>query len=241
MNHDGLGRREFLRVTGAGSLGLLAFGWPAWSVAATAEEVLELKLRGAGLTFRGGQPQMVLLNNAEASPLTLIPQAAAVVTKAVRQTPAGPASACTLAWSDWRGFNFSWTVSRLRQLPGVTVQMTFTNASKEPVRLREFQLCQASASVVKMEGKPEDWLVSKLDSYDFPEGGFLTPARSLAQTGEFKFVDALTLYTDHGRKGLLMGAVGPAVSDIFATARKRQWSTKWRRSTSRAGKNRGRA
>lgn len=112
QNNDGWGRREFLPVTGAGSLGLLAFGWPAWSMAATVDDVLELKLRGAGLTFRGGQPQVVVaLTNTEASPLTLTPQVAAVVTKATRQTPAGPASASTFSGAIGAVSSFSWTVS----------------------------------------------------------------------------------------------------------------------------------
>lgn len=89
LSKNGLGRREFLRVTGAGSLGLLARGWPKRAMAATVDDVFELKVRGAGVTFRGGQPQVVLLTNSEASPLTLRPQAAAVVTNCapIRRPP----------------------------------------------------------------------------------------------------------------------------------------------------------
>ncbi len=213
FNHDGLGRREFLRVTGAGSLGLLAFGWPACSVAAAADDVLELKLRGAGLTFRGGQPQVVLFTNTEASPLMLTQQASAVVTEAERQTPAGPASASTFSWNDPRGFKFSWTISRLKQRPGVTVQMTFTNASKEPVQLREFGLLQAAPADFTVEGKAVDWFLSTLDSHDSAKGGF-HPSAPLAPAGEHDFLDTMTLYTDVGARGLFMGAVGPAVSDV---------------------------
>ena len=212
-SRNGLGRREFLRVTGAGSLGLLTLGWPTWSVADTAEDVVELKLRGAGVTFRGGLPQVVLLTNAEASPLTLTPPAAAVVTNATRQTPAGLASASTFSWNDSRGFKFSWTVSRLKQRPGVTVQMNFTNDSKEPVRLREFGLLRAEPADFTVEGEAADWFLSTLDSHDSAKGGF-HPSAPLAPAGDHDFLDTMTLYTDAGGKGLFMGAVGPAVSDV---------------------------
>lgn len=214
-NPGGLGRREFLRLTGAGSLGLLALGWPAWSVAAAAETAGEFELSGSGLTLRGGQPGVIILDQPGGSPVALAPLGTAEVRQTGRATPAGPATARTLSWRDARGYEYSWTLSRLQPSAGVTVQMTFTNHSAQAVGLREFQLAQASASVAKTGGQPADWWVSRLDSYNFPEGGFISPARSLAQNGEFKYVDALTLYTDYGRQGVLMGAVGPAVADVF--------------------------
>lgn len=213
LNKGGLGRRDFLRVTATGSVGLLACGWSELSVAATANDGLEIKLRGASVTLRGGQPQVVMLAETGVSPWALTPQAPAIVTEAERQTPAGPASARTFTWSDSRGFKYCWTVSRLQQRLGVTVQMNFTNDSSESVRLREFDLLQADPADFTVEGRAADWFLSTLDSHDSAKGGF-HPSALLAPGGEHDFLDTMTLYTENGAKGLLMGAVGPAVSDV---------------------------
>ncbi|MCB1130769.1 MAG: hypothetical protein KDN05_06535 [Verrucomicrobiae bacterium] len=183
-NGHHLKRRDFLRTAGGGSLALLALNWPSWAVAAEAGEKPELSLDGAGLAFRGGQPQVTLLLGAGAAPVVLTPLESVVVKESKRETPAGPASARTFAWSDPRGFQFSWTVSRLEKRPGVTVQMHFTNSSKQPVRLRDFGLLKTDAAGFSVEGKLADWFLSTLDSHDSVEGGFhpsatLAPARAM--------------------------------------------------------------
>ena len=71
--------------------------------------------------------------------------------------PACPAKATTYEWKDDRGYVFSRTISRLEKSTGITLQMSFENRSQRPVNLREFQLCQASGSGVKVAGKPADW------------------------------------------------------------------------------------
>ena len=165
----------------------------------------DVSLRGAGFTLHGGQPRVVILDATNAPPVTLTPQGDAVVTNFTRQTPGGPAAAQKFRWSDPRGFKLSWTLSQLEKLPGVTVQMTFENQSPKPVRLREFELLQAAPEEFTVTGAPQDWWLSTLDSHDSSVGGF-NPSGDLAKEANRKFLDMLTLYTERGTKGLLMGA-----------------------------------
>ena len=104
-------------------------------------------------------------------------------------------------------------MSRLEKHPGTTVQMTFENHSAKPVQLREFQLVGSNESEIKVDGRPQDWWLSTLDSHDSSIGGF-NPSSDLATETGRKFLDTMTLYTERGTKGLLLGAVGPAVSDV---------------------------
>ncbi len=173
----------------------------------------EVSLQGNGFALIASNPQVVILEAKETPPITLGTREGADVKRSKRQTPGGPAAVTTFAWSDPRGFKYSWTLTRLENLPGVTVQMTFENNTSKPVHLREFVLLQNSSAGLTVTGDPKDWWMSTLDSHDSATGGF-HPSGDLATLGERQFLDSMTLYTARGAKGLLMGATGPAVSDV---------------------------
>ena len=172
-----------------------------------------LAFRTADAAFQGGRPEVLILTGEAKQELLLEPQGKAEESVVARTTPMGPAKASTRRWNDPRGYTLSWTLSRLEQAPGFTLQMTFENHSQNAVRLREFHLCASPESRLKTEGKPGGWCLSTLDSHDSSVGGY-NPSGDLATKADRKFLDTLTLYTENGSKGMLMGAVGPAVSDV---------------------------
>ena len=161
--------------------------------------------------FQSGPPAVELLAGKEVVQLT--PQGEASVSQETPQTPAGPALAQTWKWTDPRGYAFTWTITRLPQWSGFTVKMTFANQSKETVRLRKFLLSSQQSAALQVAGAPADWFLSTLDSHDSTGGGF-HPSGDLKTNGRRNFLDTLTLFTGRGRTGLILGAAGPAESDI---------------------------
>ncbi len=185
----------------------------ALSVAAAGDPDPGFSLGAQGVQIHVGKPAVVLADGNQTE--TLQPVGRVEVSEEVRQTPAGPGQAKIFRWKDASGHATTWTLTQLPDGSGATVQMTFTNGSTKPVRLREFLLSRSGTSPsVQVDGNPADWWLSTLDSHNFPQGGFL-PSQSLAANGSPKYCDVLSLYTDHGRRGLFMGAIGPAESDVF--------------------------
>jgi len=177
----------------------------------------EFSVEGEGIRFHGGRPAVVLVERAggEEKAELMESVAASVVEEGPRQTPSGPGKKKVFRWDDAGGHTATWTLTTLDDGSGVTVQMTFSNGSKKPVHLREFLLSRSGNSPgVRVDGKAVDWWLSTMDSHNFPRGGFL-PSRNLAQPGKVNFCDVLTAYTDHEKRGLFLGAAGPAESDVF--------------------------
>ena len=145
--------------------------------------------------------------------VNLTPVGTGVESRQDCQTPMGPGNARTWTWQDSRGYTFTWTVTRLAQWPGYTVKMTFANQSKETVRLQKFVLCQADSGSLRLDGSAGDWLMSTVDAHDSSKGG-THPSGDLATDAHREFLDTLTLFTERGAKGLVLGAVGPAESDV---------------------------
>lgn len=174
-------------------------------------------VEGKGIRLHGGLPAVVLVDRTGEREKTELMECvgASVVEEGTRQTASGPGKKKVFRWHDAGGHAASWTLTTLEDGSGVTVQMTFSNGSKKPVHLREFILSRSgNAAGVRVDGKAADWWLTTMDSHNFPRGGFL-PSRSLAQSGKVNFCDVLTLYTDHGKRGLFLGAAGPAESDVF--------------------------
>ena len=167
------------------------------------------------LQFRSGPPAVQLaLGTSGTNSLELAPSGEGSVSKAECQTPMGPAEAQTWKWQDPRGYAFTWTVARLAKSPGFTMKMTFSNQSRETVRLRKMSLCTKGSGTLRVTGVPADWFLSTVDSHDSASGG-MHPSGDLATDSARSFRDMLTLYSERGAKGLVMGAVGPAESDIL--------------------------
>ena len=195
---------------------LMAIMWTR--LAAVAEPTSSLTIADAAGTFltdavqfQSGQPAVELLVGTEV--VKLVPGSEKRITKTACQTPMGPAEAETWAWQDPRGFAFTWTVTRLHPWAGFTVKMTFSNQSKATVRLRKFVLCARHSDALRVSGAPADWFLSTVDSHDSAAGGFHRSG-DLGTDARRDFLDTLTLFTARGAQGLVMGAVGPAESDI---------------------------
>ena len=163
------------------------------------------------IQFQAGPPAVELQVGKDT--MKLSPSGVTSMTKEACQTPMGPAQAQTWKWQDPRGYAFTWTVTRLAHWQGFTVKMTFSNQSKATVRLRKFILCSQRPEAVRVTGKPADWHLSTVDPHDCSRGGF-NPSGDLATEAKRSFLDTLTLYTGRGATGLVMGAAGPAESDI---------------------------
>lgn len=191
----------------------IAFALPLAAVHSAEVAKPEITIQGSGFSLAVSHPGVVILEAKDKPPVTLKPKGEPLVTHADRQTPAGLAKSTTFRWRDDGGYTFTWTISRLEKHPCTTVQMTFENHSVSPVQLREFQLIGSPESAIKVDGMPEEWWLSTLDSHDSSIGGFHPSSDLATETGR-KFLDTMTLYTDRGSKGLLFGAVGPAVSDV---------------------------
>ena len=170
-------------------------------------------VEGSSCRFVGGEPQLTLVDSAQGTLTTWSPTGDPIVSEEDRATPAGPARATTQRWDDPRGYRVTWTVTRLRDRPAVTLQMSFENRTPAPVVLREFRLLGGASTVLRVDGAAKDWWLSTLDSHDSSVGGY-NPSADLAKPQTLRFLDTLTLYTDLGRRGMLIGAVGPAVSDV---------------------------
>ena len=170
-----------------------------------------ISLQTDAVQFQAGPPGVELL--AAKDVIQLARPGEGSVSKESCQTPMGPAQAQTWTWKDSRGYGFTRTVTRFDQWTGFTVKMTFTNQSKEPVRLRKFVLCSQQPDAVRVKGAPADWFLSTVDSRDQATGGFHRSG-SLDANARRDFLDTMTLFTERGAKGLLMGPVGPAESDI---------------------------
>lgn len=84
---------------------------------------------------------------------------------------------------------------------GKSLHAVFHNRSKKPVRLRRFTLAKT-----KLRADLRDWQLGTLNNWDHPH--------QLPQTVS----DFLTIYTDQGRTGVTLGAVGTAADVEFHIA-----------------------
>jgi hypothetical protein len=197
-----------------------------------------LKFSSDGITIQGARPALLLLIGSERKDTFEwqpfgIPQKEST---AIRMTPQGKAEDHIMIWTHKDGYQFEWIVSQLENKSGFTIRANFTNNSKESVILRDFYLLRTTDETVICDGNPSNWMLQGT-SYNRRFGnlkellipysdidkkpGYVYKGAERGVTGEKasdahwrSFVDAITLYTDDGRRGLVMGAVGPAVSEV---------------------------
>jgi hypothetical protein len=170
-----------------------------------------VSVKTGAVSFQGGLPGVEIMIGKDVQ--MLAPAGDGVESAADCQTPMGPAHARTWSWNDPRGYAYTWTVSQLANWPGYTMKMTFSNKSNAPVRLRKMVLFKSGQGAVQVTGDPSDWFLSTLDSHDSAQGGF-NPSGDLATDAKRRFLDTLTLFTERGAKGLVVGAVGPAEANV---------------------------
>ena len=195
-----------------------------------------------GITMTEGTPSVTVLLNAEEAPVTIRPAGAREMRLESRRTPIGIGRAITREWCDPRGLALSWTITRLRRVPGFTLQAALTNRSSTPVRLREFTLCDTPDGALRCEGNPADWWLQTYD-YGRRNANLATDLPSLREISRMPsgwtwlghyanrrdetwtdghwrlFPDFATLYSDEGRRGITMAAVGPAESSVRIACR----------------------
>ena len=193
-----------------------------------------LTLAAEGVSIRGGAPGATVLVGAKEKELRLKPVGSPVESTGRRATPAGMGTTQTWQWTDPKsGLGLSWRVTRLDDLPGLTLQACLHNLTGEPVRLRNLVLCRTGKGGLSVQD-PAAWWMGCLN-LSYRDGTLAQPLPSpneqrlryceiakqppptdlptdkYSTDGRWRvFGDFLTLYTDSGRRGLTMAAVGPA-------------------------------
>lgn len=171
-----------------------------------------LTCSSGGLSLRRGRPGVRVLLGPQEWLIDWHPWRGARREGAGRETPAGRSDEQQFAWTSTNGFTLTWRVSRLEHLPGLSLRAVFHNGSRDPVRLREFVLCDAA---LRVTGPHSRWWLGSLNR---------TPSDGpLDDTGPIRtFADFATLYTADGTRGVTLGAVGPAEADVRITVSGRQ-------------------
>lgn len=193
-----------------------------------------LTLAAEGVSIRGGMPGATVLVGAKEKEIRLKPVGTPAESTGRRATPAGMGTVQTWQWTDPKsGLGLSWRVTRLDDLPGLTLQTCLHNLTGEPVRLRNLMLCRTGKGGLSVQD-PAAWWMGCLNltyrdgtlAEQLPSVNDQTrrncemakqPPPTDLPTNEYNtdgrwrvFGDFLTLYTDSGRRGLTMGVVGPA-------------------------------
>lgn len=179
-------------------------GLPAMSAMKFAVTPEGLTFSSGDLSLCRGQPGVRVLLGRQEWLVDWHPWSGARRDGACRETPAGRADEKQFVWTSENGFTLTWQVSRLGQLPGFSLRAVFHNGSSEPVRLREFVLCDAT---LRITGPASRWWLGSLNHS--LSAGLLDDAGSVRT-----FADFATLYTDGGTRGIMLGAVGPAEADV---------------------------
>jgi len=194
------------------------------------------------VTMSGAWPEVELAEDRGKASFFLRPEGKPTVTSGRRSTPAGEASFETYRWNSIRGFSFTWTVSRLRDRPGFTLQSSFENRSRSSVRLQNLWIARSAEGALTVKGAPENWWLQAINptrrngnlAQLLPSIAALTATKERvfvstmnhektgprANDGHWRiFQDFATLYTNFGERGITIGAVGPAQSFVFIDAR----------------------
>ncbi|QGQ98980.1 alpha-galactosidase [Paenibacillus psychroresistens] len=155
-----------------------------------------------------------------------------------RETFAGAATDYQFIWREEAGYEWFWSISILKDKPGFTVRATFTNHSGEPIRWNNFTLLHSVDKGLACKGDPSSWhlspfahdlrvghlgetLISSNESTVAMWEGFGMPVPHALETGSKandgrwrSYEDYASLYTDQGRQGIVIGAVGAPEADI---------------------------
>jgi alpha-galactosidase len=166
----------------------------------------------SGVTFRGSGPAVVLVENGKAVRLALN-DAGTPPQSARRDTPMGPADTVRHILRSENGHGVAWTVSRLVNHPGFLLQSSFTNGGPQPLMLRELVLCASESGGFSVAGDGARWWMATIGTQDQFHHRYL-PAGDLASNAVRNYLDFMTIYTDRGARGLVVGAVGPPQSEV---------------------------
>lgn len=183
-------------------------------------------------------PEAVILAEGGKEAFPVKPSASRPATESMRQTFAGPAREFRWNWRDPDGHILIWRVGLLQNMEGIKLSASYYNGSELPVRLREFRLNGSGEETVVCRGDPSKWLLSTL-THEMRIGdmqevlpsinestkrmweGWKLPVPDRLPEGERYndgrwriYRDFLTLYTEGGTKGMVMGPVGEPAADL---------------------------
>lgn len=171
----------------------------------------------------------------EKSPISWFPAKAAEIFKTERQTPLGEANDMTMTWLHEEGYQVSWSICRLKEIPGLTLRASFTNLSHDSLRLKNIVMCKTAQNGLVCQGDPSTWWLLPAMEYSRQSGNLMTVlpnAKRLQEQNVYGYAalddddprnvdgrwrfheEAVTLYSDRDRRGIVMGAVGPAISYV---------------------------
>ena len=178
-------------------------------------EYIKLILQGAGVVLHLATPSVVLVteNGTEEKRLSLT--AKPVIKKEKFETSVGVADAQVIEWVEAE-YKCRMLIGSLQNLPASVIQMTFENLSGEAVELREFQFGGGAGSFFEFEQEEHGWNLSSLSGSDFLRGGICPNLECVSENANkvYSYVDTLACFSPLFEKGIVMGAIGPAVSDI---------------------------
>ena len=197
------------------------------------KNILNVDFQHFSLT--GARPGIELLIGKDETVLSWFPEEPTLLQKKKRVTPKGKAMDISMTWRHPDGYELTWSVCQLNDLPGFTLRSSFTNKSKESIRLKNFVLCKTSQDGIVCQGNPASWWLLPVMNFSRQAGNLAQVFPSKKRLKEQKvygydtisdndprnddghwriFEDALTLYNETDRSGIAMGAIGPAVSYI---------------------------
>ncbi|MGQ9620657.1 MAG: glycoside hydrolase family 36 protein [Bacteroidales bacterium] len=187
------------------------------------------------ISIKGAKPGVNLLIGSDETPLAWFPDEAVSIGKKDRKTVKGNAKDLSMTWKHQDGYELTWIISEMANIPGFTVRASFINNSKNLVRLKNFLLLSTEQDGLVCKGDPASWWL--LPAMNFSrQGGNLAqvlPSQVELQEqgvyglsgidknnprnsdGHWRFMDeVITLYNSSDRSGISMGAVGPGVSYV---------------------------
>ena len=182
-------------------------------------EYIKLILQGAGVVLHLANPSVVLVaeNGTEEKRLSLT--AKPIIKKEKLESSFGVADAQVIEWVEAE-YKCRMIIGSLQNLPSAVMQMTFENLSGAAVELREFRFGDGEESFLKFEQEEHGWILSSLSGSDFLRGGICPNLECVSENENkvYSYVDTLACFSPFFEKGVVMGAIGPAVSDICFNA-----------------------
>lgn len=192
------------------------------------------------ISLMNARPGIELQIGEKETSLQWFPDSLVEPAKTKRRTPMGDAVDHTAVWQHPDGYELGWTVSELQGLDGVTLRSSFTNNSDRPLRLHNFTLCRTQQNGLICSGDPAAWWLLPAMRYSRQAGNLAQVFPSALRLKEQQVYgyaeientdprnqdghwrrheEAMTLYSQTDRHGLVFGAVGPGVSFVTFNCR----------------------
>lgn len=196
---------------------LLVVGNPAIGLGQITFKRSAVDISSKGITMSDVRPRVQLLVGEEKVWLDWIPTAKPEVNKTSVSTPLGRASETRMTWHHTDGFQLDWILTQLEE-EAFTLNCKLTNNSGNDIKIRRIFNLYVAEGNLKMEGKPEEWMVSsrylKYHKYYNPLNVYQKEGQLVADNGsrgyrrDIYFEEDLCFYKNGNKNGLSMSAVG---------------------------------